>query len=68
MQTPPDLRTTSQKLKNAFKIMYRSIDEEAFTITAEYANDISGYMNMLESDMGRFIYHNEYVLNGILDS
>lgn len=66
-ETPPDLRTTSQKFTTAHRIMERAIGEEAFSVAAMYAEDVSDYMNILERDMRYFIYHDEYVLNGIID-
>ena len=47
--------------------MERAIGEEAFSVAAMYAEDVSDYMNILERDMRYFIYHDEYVSNGIID-
>lgn len=65
--TPPDLRTTAQKFTTAHRIMERAIGEESFSVTAMYAEEVSDYMDTLERDMRYFIYHDEYVLNGIID-
>ena len=62
IQTPPDRRTTSQKIKLAFEIMERSIREEAFTITAQYATDISKYLDILERDERNFKFLDNYVI------
>ena len=67
INTPPDQRTTSQKFMHAHTIMERAVKEEAYTIVAVYAEDISEYLIILESDARSLMYDDDYVECGILD-
>jgi len=66
-EIPPDLRPTSEKFMLSYQIMERAITEEAFSVAAIHAEEVSEYLETLERDVRYFIHHDEYVLDGIID-